>query len=174
MPKRSTRVLRQHSQRPAKTLMSQTKRYSEFTLQINSSQKRIYTIRWTKVFCPADGFGLADEHSLDLIIVHMEILSDITPRLTNLTKCVAAILIEIKGLPEPNCLPTLRPVAFGKRDPRQYSISDLQQNKVSLDIGVLHPVFATFLHDVGSMCLTEWAPDDDVERSVPRELLRTR
>ena len=155
MPKRSTRVLRQHSQRPAKTLMSQTKRYSEFTLQMNSSRRRIYTIRWTKAFCPADGFSLADEHSSDLIIVHMEILSDITPRLTSVTKVCRSHSDQDQGLPEPSLSAHIATCRIWQEI--STAILNLRHpTKQGLPrYWVLHPVFATFLHDVGSMCLTE-------------------
>ena len=114
-----------------------------------------------KVCCPANGFGLTDEYSSDSIAAYMSMLSGISSRLPSTAKLIEAFLIELAGLPEPSLYAHVSTWCVWQE--RSTAILNLRPpTKQGLPIEVLHPVFATFLHDVKSMQLDEWTPEDDV------------
>ena len=114
-----------------------------------------------KVCCPANGFGLTDEYSSDSIAAYMSMLSGISSRLPSTAKLIEAFLIELAGLPEPSLYAHLSTWRVWQE--RSTAILNPRPpTKQGLPIEVLHPVFATFLHDVKSMQLDEWTPEDDV------------
>ena len=113
------------------------------------------------VCCPANGFGLADEYSSDSIAAYMSMLSGISSQLPSTAKLIEAFLVELAGLPEPSSYAHI--ATWRVWQEKSSAILNLRPpTKQGLPIEILHPVFATFLQDVKSMQLDEWAPEDEV------------
>ena len=115
---------------------------------------------WAKVCCPADEFGITDEYSPDVIIYHNDILSNITTLLSKIAELIKAVLTELAGLPEPSTYAHHATWRVWQR--KSTAILNLRPwTNQGLPIETLHPAFATFLNDVRSTRLDEWAPEED-------------
>ncbi len=110
--------------------------------------------------CSADEFGIADKYSSDTIASLNSILSHITTILSEIVVHIEAILTELGGLPEPSAYTHLATWCVWQK--KATAVLNLRpRTNQGLPIETLHPVFATFLNDVRSMRLDEWAPEED-------------
>ena len=72
-------------------------------------------------------------------------------------------LVELNGLPEPSAY--AHHITWGVWQKKETAILNLRPStNEGLPIEVLHPAFATFVHDVRSIPPDEWALEDDVNK----------
>ena len=110
--------------------------------------------------CPAGEFGIADEYSSDLITCLDCVISDKTAQLSKVAQLTEDVLTELAALPEPSEYAYHATWRVWQR--KHTAVLNLRPwTNQGLPIETLHPVFATFLEDVRSMRLDEWAPEED-------------
>ena len=88
-------------------------------------------------------------------------LSGITTLLSNIAQLIEGVLTELEVPPEPSAY--AHHATWRIWQQKRTAILNLRpEANQGLPIETLHPVFATFLNDVRSMRLDEWAPEEDV------------
>lgn len=104
----------------------------------------------------------ANEYSAAVLIPLNTRISAINKLLPKLAKLTETILVQIRGLPTPSYAEQTTWRIWQNKDT---AILNLRPpTNEGLPIETLHPAFATFVHDVKSIPLDEWVPEDDINK----------
>jgi len=96
-------------------------------------------------------------------MTHKATLPAINRLLSSLTKLTEAALAELRSLPEPSAYAHHKTWRVWQE--KDTAILNLRPpTNHGLPIEILHPAFASFLHDIRTMPPDQWAPGEDVNQ----------
>jgi hypothetical protein len=138
-------------------------RCSKRPLWIIMSQRTSYSTAWVNVCCPPEWLGFADESSPAPVIAHRSHVALITTLLAKVAELTEAVQEELRGLPEPSAY--AHHETWGVWQRKDTAILNLRPpENEGLPIEILHPAFATFVHDVKTMQSDKWTLEDDANQ----------
>ena len=113
--------------------------------------------------CPCSKCNFANEYSAAVLIPLNAQISFTSRMLPILAKITKTILIEVRGLPTPSSY--AEQTTWCVWQDKDTAILNLRPpTNEGLPIETLHPAFATFVHDIKSICPDEWVREDELNK----------